>query len=246
VVAYRDTTGQWQAGTFPLDVQGPPQAPQAPTPEQEQFAQPTMNFIELIHDWIRQWVVDQFPLVEMESGPDGRRRFSFNCISDEIITAKYEIGNSGIYALASAECWYEQDGQQRSVLVPLVITDFIQMVIAGFGIQDYNPIIEEAGNDFYSGHLRNAGVWESDIGHIFSPLVSRITPEYVTGTNQGLGNEQLDSVFTEQMLVEFATGNGDTSVLPKVVINGVEYSIFWSGQIGIDNHTLNNNNPYAQ
>jgi hypothetical protein len=218
-------------------------APQATATETATFAEPTMDNVEITNDWIRRWVVDQFNLPELESASDGRRRFSFNCITDEIITAKYEIGNSGIYALASAECWYEQDEQLYEVLIPLAITDLSKMVIAGYGVMDYRESFETFSAEQWSVRLAENGFIGR--GHIFSPLVSSM-PDYTKGTNQGFGNAQLYDTFTEEMLVQFATSNGDPSVLPTVVINGVEHHIFWSGQIGLNNHTLNNNNPYAQ
>jgi hypothetical protein len=54
-------------------------------------------------------------------------------------------------------------------------------------------------------------------------------------------------VYTQEMLSQFAT-SGDPNVLPKVIINGVEYDVMIPFNVGMSNNTLNRPevNPYAQ
>jgi hypothetical protein len=245
VVAHVDIlTGNWTAGSKALAPEVSADIPQATREaETENLAQPTMDNVEISGGRLREFLVDQFPRgIDLS---DVEPYSSFTCISDEVVVGRYEIGNSGIYAIASAECWYEQDGQQYAVLLPLVITDNVRMVIIGFANQEYDADYERlmtTGADWY------AFLEDRDFigrGHIFTPSIS--LPVHEKGTNQGLGNEQLRGVYTQEMLSQFAT-SGDPNVLPKVIINGVEYDVMIPFNVGMSNNTFNRPevNPYVK
>lgn len=218
------------------------------TPEEEVFAEPTLDNVEIMgNEWLERWTKDRFPLPP--GTPDGGAYFGLGCINDEIITGKAEImgpdgQGTGIYLLAGAECWYTESGQNYAVLTPLAITNQKQMVIAGYAVKDHNPVFEGGTEEDWNGYLESRGFIGR--GHIF--LVSVIVPgNRVKGTNQGLANEELGLVYTQELIEQFANGNGDPSMLPFVVIDGVKYYVLPPFDIGMKT-TLNRvgKNPYAQ
>jgi hypothetical protein len=235
-VAYVDKeTGQWTAGSVELAPEVVENTAQTTaTPEEESFAEPTLDNVEISE----RWATNQFPLEGNLA--DGPLRYYLRVVNDEIVTGKAEIMSpdgqgTGIYLIAGAETWYREADQDYVVLTPVAITDHQQTVKAGFAIQDYDPRLEQLATEItWNSILGDAGF--TGRGHIFVPTITG--PRHDKGTNQGLGNEELGAVYTQELIEQFGSGNGDPSMLPYVVIDNVKYYVLPPFDIGMVN-TLN-------
>jgi hypothetical protein len=207
--------------------------------ETASFAEPTMDNIEFVGDIDERFLTNQFPLER--SLLDGDLSYVLSCKNDEVITASNaEIMSpagtgTGIFLIAGAECWYKENDQQNAAVVPLVTTDHQQTVKAGFAIQDYDPRLEQLATEItWNSILGDAGF--TGRGHIFATSVG--VPRYDNfGTNQGLGDEELGLVYTQELIDQFAS-DGDLSKLPYVIIGGIRYPVLPPFDIGMVN-TLN-------
>jgi hypothetical protein len=131
------------------------------------------------------------------------------------------------------------------------MTNLEQTVVAGQGIKNYDPrfeVVMDTEEEWYkyiNGYLGSRNIVISR-GHILSVLLT-IPPSHDNGANQGLGDEDLGSVFTQIVIDQFAANN-DLSALPYVEMNGVRYPVLppFGGYPG--NNTFNRPqvNPYAQ
>lgn len=174
---------------------------------------------------------NQFPL-EKKTFSDGLPYREFSCVTDDIKVDWYEIA-PGVTVMASAECWYEQDGKQYSVRIPLVYEVDNQNIIYGYGATDWWEETEEDGSIWNErAWLENAprehqeNYWNAwlerigfrGIGHIFNVWIIEPDPNNLVGNFSGFGNEQLQTVYTQEILDQFSE-NGDPSI-----VGGILYS----------------------
>jgi hypothetical protein len=158
-------------------------------------------------------------------------RGSFTCTAKSFSTDKLEL-SEGFYSIFTANCYY-RDGNNREkyLKLPLVVTDGASVVIAGYKLQDHNPIFENATEKAWSNRLDNAGF--IGVGHIFTPLLTKAKPSGgVYGTFQGLGAEAMARYYSDQDFENFSR-TGDPRYL-----NG----ILWTSDVGLVN-TLNGITP---
>jgi hypothetical protein len=216
VVAYVDpVTGQWAAGSVELAPEIVENVPQATaTLEAGEFdfnlPEATMDNITEIPEPVR---AQTFPL-ETTTRPDGSISRPFRCVADGIYTGRIQL-TENVFSLASVECWYEVNGERRSIYVPLMFSDGEEMVIAGFDTQEYDPRLEElAGEKFWTAHLGNIGY--TGPGHIFIVNADEFDPSLGDyGTFNGLGDEELAARFND--FYDDFGGSGNPDILGGVL-----------------------------
>lgn len=210
------------ATTAPLTVENVPQATATPEGEEFDFDLPeaTMDNITEIPAPVR----DQtFPL-PTTIRPDGSISRPFRCVADGLYVGRIQL-TENVFSLVSAECWYEVSGERRVVYVPLMYTDGEEMVIAGAKTQDYEPLLEELGEEeFWTAHLGNLGY--TGPGHIFIVNADEIDPSLGDyGTLNGLGADELAEKFQEKSYggnsggYEEFGGNGDPETVGSVLVS---------------------------
>ena len=154
---------------------------------------------------------------------------SFGCVVDELVNKKIELAK-GFYAIFSVHCkYFDQNQREQRVLIPLAVTDGHQMVVAGYGLREYEPRLEKVAGEAY--WLRMLGqIGFTGLGFILHPNIERPDPSLGTyGTFQGFGVEIMRDTYTQKQLEEFAA-TGDPS---KIM------GILWTTNVGINNHVLN-------
>jgi hypothetical protein len=158
---------------------------------------------------------------------------SLTCTAQSFSTDKLELAE-GFYSIFTANCYYRDvNNRERSIRLPLVVTNGQQMVITGFEIQEYDPDYERLMNTEadWSAFLEDRGFIGH--GHIFIPHLEKADPSRgAYGTFRGLGAEAMARYYSEQDFVNFAN-TGDPRYL-----NG----ILWTPDVGLVN-TLNTITP---
>jgi hypothetical protein len=157
---------------------------------------------------------------------------SLTCTAKSFSTDKLEL-SEGFYSIFTANCYYRDvNNRERSIKLPLVVTNQKQTVKAGFAIENYDPDYEELATErFWEGLFENLGFIGR--GHIFIPHLEKADPSRgAYGTFRGLGAEAMARYYSEQDFVNFAN-TGDPRYL-----NG----ILWTPDVGLVN-TLNTITP---
>jgi hypothetical protein len=158
-------------------------------------------------------------------------RGSFTCTAKSFSTDKLEL-SEGFYSLFTANCYYhDANGREKYLKLPLVVTNYQQMVIAGYGVMNYRESFETFSAEQWSVRLADNGF--TGVGHIFTPLLTKAKPSGgVYGTFQGLGAEAMAHYYSDLDFENFKK-TGDPRYL-----NG----ILWTPDVGLVN-TLNGITP---